>query len=285
MTKATAPAKARPVTPTTILAKELTDLCRELDERNGSDPRLRARLHRLRHLAGGLAPYPDECPPPESEALAELARATRETDWRAGPFGESPSGLEQEMLSGHVEGQALKFLVHLRGARRVLEIGMFTGYSALAMAEALPDGGVVVACELDAAVARFAMDQFATSHAGRRISVEVGPAMNTLKRLVDEEAAPFDDVFIDADKPGYVAYLQFLLDSPLLAPGAVIAVDNTLLQGEPYGGGGVVSQNGAAIAAFNTAVAEDTRVEQVLLPLRDGLTLIRRVDEGATRTP
>jgi caffeoyl-CoA O-methyltransferase len=273
------------VTPTTILAAELTDLCRELDGNDALDAGLRVRLRRARDLAAGLDPYLDECTTPESPALAELARRTHETDWRSGEFGASPAGLEQEMLSGHVEGQALKFLVHLSGARRVLEIGMFTGYSALAMAEALPDDGVVVACELDAAVARFAMNQFAASDAGRRITVEVGPAMNTLKRLVDEQAAPFDMVFIDADKPGYLAYFQFLLDSPLLAPGAVIAVDNTLLQGEPYGGGGVVSQNGAAIAAFNTAVADDSRVEQVLIPLRDGLTLIRRVDEGAPRNP
>ena len=180
------------------------------------------------------------------------------------------------MLSGHVEGQLLEFLVHLSGARRVLEIGMFTGYSALAMAEALPADGVVVACELDAAVARFARAHFDASPAGRRIHVEVGPARATLQQLVDDGSEPFDIVFIDADKAGYLSYLEFLLDSPLLAPGAVVAVDNTLLQGQAYGVG-AVSGNGAAIAAFNEAVIADPRVEQVLLPLRDGVTLIRRV--------
>ena len=88
---------------------------------------------------------------------------------------------------------------------------------------------------------------------------------------------PFDLVFIDADKPGYLGYLDFLLDSPLLAPGAVIAVDNTLLQGEPWSFAENASANGAAIASFNAAVAADPRVEQVLLAVRDGLTLIRRV--------
>ena len=127
----------------------------------------------------------------------------------------------------------LKFLVQMRGARRVLDIGMFTGYSALAMAEALPDDGVVIACELDGDVARFARDHFETTRAGRRIHVEVGPAMTTLQRLAAHKVPPFDLVFIDADKPGYLGYLDFLLDNPLLAPGAVIAVDNTLLQGEP----------------------------------------------------
>jgi len=87
-------------------------------------------------------------------------------------------------------------------------------------------------------------------------------------------------VFIDADKPGYTRYLEMLLDSDLLAPGAVIAVDNTLLQGEPYVPSGPLSVNGAAIATFNAAVAGDPRIEQVLLPVRDGLTLIRRADAG-----
>ena len=105
--------------------------------------------------------------------------------------------------------------------------------------------------------------------------------MSTLEQLVDERVPPFELVFIDADKAGYLDYLEFLLDNPLLAPGAVMVVDNTLLQGEPW----VVttSRNGAAIASFNAAVAADPRVAQVLLPLRDGLTLIRRVDDTPGR--
>jgi predicted O-methyltransferase YrrM len=265
----------RAVTPTTILAAELTDLCRELSG-GALDASLLARLRRARDLAAGLDPYLDECTTAESQALADLARHTHETDWRSGAFAVSPAGLEQEMLSGHVEGQVLKFLVRLSGAHRVLEIGMFTGYSALAMAEALPDNGVVVACELDEAVARFARRHFDEAPAGRRIRIEVGPATTTLQRLVTDQSPPFDIVFIDADKAGYLGYLEFLLDSPLLAPDALVAVDNTLLQGQAYGVGEAITRNGAAIASFNAAVAADARVEQVLLPLRDGLTLIRR---------
>jgi len=152
----------RPVTPSTILAEELGEVCRLL-QRAGVDPALLVRLSRACDLAAGLDRYLDECTTPESPALAALARRTRETDWDAQP---SSTGLEQEMLSGHVEGQLLKFLVHIASASRVLEIGMFTGYSALAMAEALPDDGVVVACEVDPGVARFARECFDVSPAG-----------------------------------------------------------------------------------------------------------------------
>lgn len=267
---------ARPVTPSTILASELDVLCQELNATAGVDSALVDRLRRARDLAAGVDPYLDQCTTPESPALAELARRTRETDW-----GSEASGggrLEQEMLSGHVEGQALKFLVHLAGATRVLEIGMFTGYSALAMAEAVPADGTVVACEIDRAVADFARESFAVSEAGHKITVEVGPAIETLRRLsaqAETTGEQFDFVFIDADKAGYLGYVEFLLNSTLLAPRAVIAVDNTLLQGQPFTDVGVTA-NGAAIAGFNAALTYDPRVEQVLIPLRDGLTLIRR---------
>ena len=265
-------APARPVTPTTILARALDELCQEAGE-TGVDAGVLDRLRRARDLAAGLDPYLDQCTTVESPALAELASATRATDWNADTAG--GGRLEQEMLSGHVEGQALKFLLHLADARRVLEIGMFTGYSALAMAEALPDDGVVTACEIDEAVAEFARDQFATSEAGRRITVEVGPALDTLRRLADRSEPPFDFVFIDADKAGYLGYIDFLLNSDLLAPRAVIAVDNTLMQGQPWIEGPHTA-NGSAIAEFNAALTYDPRVEQVVIPLRDGLTLIRR---------
>ncbi len=99
--------------------------------------------------------------------------------------------------------------------------------------------------------------------------------MDTLAQLAGERT-PFDLVFIDADKAGYRGYLEVLLSADLLTPHGVIAVDNTLMQGQPWLAGGK-TENGAAIADFNRAVADDPRVEQVVLPLRDGLTLIRRV--------
>ncbi len=236
------------------------------------------RLRRVRDLAGGLDPYLDQCTTPESSALSSLARRTQQVDWasRALVFGSGP--LEQEMLSGHVEGQWLKFLVHMTRATRVLEIGMFTGYSALAMAEALPPSGEIVACEVDDFVAELARGCFSESPVGHSITVEQGPAIETLRRL-NGRGEPFDLVFIDADKTGYLEYYQLLMDSELLAVNGIVAVDNTLIQGQPYADDEGRTVNGDAIAEFNRFVAEDARVEQVLLPLRDGVTLIRRVRE------
>lgn len=251
---------ARPVTPTTILAGLLDDVV----ARAGPSPD--PDLVRARDLAAGLDPYLDAHTTPASDALRGLEHRTRTEDW-AGRTG----GLEQEMLSGAVEGRFLAFLVRLTGARRVLEIGMFTGYSALAMAEALPDDGGLVACEADPFAAAFGRECFAASPAGDRIDVRVGPAAETLAALAGER---FDLVFLDADKAGYAGYLDTLLDTGLLAPHGVVCVDNTLMQGLPWTG--EPTANGEAIAAFNRGVRADPRVEQVLVPLRDGLTLIRR---------
>lgn len=273
------PPSPRPVTPSTILAKDLGELYRRLAATD-TDAEVLALLRHACDLADGLDPYLGRCTTAESPALAALARRTHETNWDADPA----NALEQEMLSGHVEGQLLKFLVHMTGARRVLEIGMFTGYSALAMAEALPEDGRVLACELDVDVAKLARECFDDSPDGDKITIAVGPALETLHGLIADEyseAMPFDLVFIDADKAAYVDYVELLLGSELLSPRAVIAVDNTLMQGQPYLDRAEHTANGAAIAAFNATITTDPRVEQVLIPLRDGVTLIRRTPQGS----
>jgi len=270
----------RPVTPTSIVAMRLEALSRRLDAVDGIDPQLTAELSDICRLASGLDPYLSACTTPESPGLRTIAERTLAHDWSR-PDAEGgdtrPGMLEREMLSGHVEGQTLKLLLHVARAKRVLDIGMFTGYSALAMAEALPDDGQVIACEIDPDVAEFARNCFQESPSGHKIVVKVAPALETLHDLVTANES-FDLVFIDADKAGYVGYLAAVLDGDLLAPHGVICVDNTLMQGQPYTG--EKTANGAAITAFNTAVAAEPRVEQVLVPLRDGLTLIRRVDGG-----
>ena len=153
-------AAPRPVTPQGILAATLDDLSHRLGALSEVDGALTLELRRAAELAGGLESYVDRCTTVESAALQALAERTRREDWG--------QGLEQEMLSGHAEGQLLKMLVHVGAARRVLDVGMFTGYSALAMAEALPPDGEVVACEVDARVAAIAQECFAASPDGRR---------------------------------------------------------------------------------------------------------------------
>ena len=266
----------RSVTPIGILATKLAALSQQIAAIDSIDPNLKSELQQAYELAKGLDPYISHCTTPESPALAALVERTQAENWgQRAVDGETGRPLEQEMLSGHVEGQTLKFLVHIARAQRVLEIGVFTGYSALAMAEALPDDGEVVACEVDAFAANFAQQCFKESPHGHKISVKVAPALETLKHLA-AAGDVFDLVFIDADKGGYIDYLNLLLDTNLLAPHGSICVDNTLMQGQPYLKG-EATENGVAIANFNQAVINDPRIEQVLLPLRDGLTLIRRV--------
>lgn len=271
----------RPVTPVGIAAALVRSVEERLDRAGGLagglgggpdgglDGALVADLARAGDLLEGLDGYVGRCTSPASPALEELERRTRAEAW-----GEH---LEQEMLSGHVEGAFLRMLVAVTGARRVLEVGMFTGYSALAMAEALPvgSGARLVACEVDERAAQIAREAFATTPAGGLIEVRVGPAADTLRDLA-AAGEQFDLVFVDADKGGYATYLDLLLDGDLLARNAVLCVDNTLLQGEPWLPG-EPGTNGQAIAEFNARVAADDRLDQVLLPVRDGVTLIRRV--------
>jgi caffeoyl-CoA O-methyltransferase len=268
---------ARPVTPLGILVEHLETAVRIAKDHPNTPDELRANLHQAWRLAAGLDPYVDQCTSDQSPELAEIALKTSQEAWgKRFSDGSTVRALEQEMLSGHVEGQLLKMFVHMTRAKSLLDIGMFTGYSALAMAEALPTDGRLVACEVDPYVAEFAQNLFQGSPHGQKISVRLGPALATLKQLA-AAGESFDLVFIDADKTEYVQYFQTLIDSSLLTPNGFICVDNTLLQGQPYLPPESRSKNGEAIAQFNQVVKNDPRVEQVLLPVRDGLTIIRRV--------
>lgn len=268
-------ATARPVTPLGILTEHLQQAVTLLEHESISDA-AKAHLYQALKLAAGLDSYVEACTTPESAALKAISDRTQQESWsQRFDHGETVRHLEQEMLSGHVEGQTLKLLVYLTRARRILDIGMFTGYSALAMAEALPADGCLIACEVDRYAADLAQSLFKASPHGSKIEVKLGAALDTLNQLA-VASEPFDLVFIDADKREYIAYFQTVLDQNLLAPHGIICVDNTLLQGQPYLPPEERSANGQAIAEFNQAVAADPRVEQVLLPVRDGLTLIRR---------
>jgi caffeoyl-CoA O-methyltransferase len=171
------------------------------------------------------------------------------------------------MLSGHLQGTFLQMLSASVGARRILEIGTFTGFSALMMAAALPDDGELITCDIDPEAIALARSFFARSPDGSKIDVREGPALDTLKTL----EGPFDLVFIDADKESYIAYYEAAL--PLLAPNGVIAVDNVLWMGrvlDPQ------DDSDRVIVAFNEHVSRDERVWNMLLPIRDGVMLVRR---------
>jgi caffeoyl-CoA O-methyltransferase len=194
-------------------------------------------------------------PPPE--ALRELAEETRATL-------RSP-----QMLTGPIEGRFLQQLVFAAGARRVLELGTYSGYSALSMAEGLPPGGRIDTCEVDEAHAEVARRHIARSPHADRITVHVGPALETLERL----EGPWDLVFVDADKESYLRYYEAVL--PRLSERGLIVVDNTLWSGRVLDPDPDDAST-RAIVEFNDRVAADDRVVCVQLTVRDGVTLIRR---------
>jgi len=174
-----------------------------------------------------------------------------------------------QMLVGPLEGAFLKMMSRLVNAKRVLEIGMFTGYSALCFAEALPEDGQVVTCEVDEQSAAVARRYFARSPVGRKIEIRMGPALDTMRDL----AGPFDVIFVDADKTNYLNYYRRGLD--LLAPTGVMLIDNVLWDGD------VVKQpppdeKTAAIQELNRVVSTDPRVEAVLVTIRDGVLVVRK---------
>src|SRR5438445_3870980 len=195
--------------------------------------------------------YVERVTTPHDPLLAELSEETaREL------------GMPQ-MLTGPVAGRLLELLVWISQPKRVVEIGTFSGHSALAMAAALPDGGRIDACEIDPERAAFAQRYFDRSPHGSKIELHVGPALETLERL----EGTFDFVFIDAEKEGYIDYYEAVL--PRLAHRGLIVPDNTLA-------GGRVVDESPPIAAFNEHVAADPRSVQVVLSGRDGITLLRR---------
>jgi caffeoyl-CoA O-methyltransferase len=176
-----------------------------------------------------------------------------------------------QMQVGRVEGQLLRMLIQLSGTSRVLEIGTYSGYSALAMASALPAEGHLVTCDIDPVATRVAQRYFDKAAWGSKIELRLGPALDTMRELVREERR-FDLVFIDADKTNYVNYFNAAMD--LIPVGGLIVVDNALWSGTVLAPN---SDDATAIAQLNKTLASDPRVEQVLLSVRDGIHLARKV--------
>ena len=173
-----------------------------------------------------------------------------------------------QMIVGPLEGAFLKMMTQLVQAKRVLEIGMFTGYSALCFAEALPADGRIITCEIDEESAALARQYFARSPVGKKIEIRMGPALETMRHLT----GPFDLIFIDADKTNYVNYYRRALD--LLSPQGVMLIDNALWDGDVLKTP-APDEKTAAIQELNRVVAADPRVTAVLVTIRDGVLVIR----------
>jgi len=175
---------------------------------------------------------------------------------------------DPQMVVGRLEAALLRMLVQLVDARRVLEIGMFTGYSALAMAEALSEHGEVISCEADDKHAEVARSFFKRSPVGHKIGIRLGPALESLNDI----QGPFDMVFLDADKENYSAYFDRVV--PMLRRGGLLVADNVLWSGRVLK---PEKESDRALVGFNDKVQADPRVENVLLTVRDGVMLARKI--------
>jgi len=206
---------------------------------------------------------------PEIEAYAE-AHSTSESNVGRRLREETYRSMDcPQMVVGPLEGAFLKMMAQIVGAKRILEIGTFTGYSALGFAESLPPDGQIITCDIDPESTKFAQRYWAQSEHGNKILLKLGPALETM----DELQGLFDLIFIDADKTNYVNYYRRGLE--LLSPTGIMLIDNVLWNGD------VIihpppDESTAAIQELNRTVAGDKNVSAVLVTIRDGVLVIRR---------
>jgi caffeoyl-CoA O-methyltransferase len=207
-----------------------------------------------------LAAYVEQHTSPVPDLLRELRQETL----RDLPYA--------QMQVGPVEGTLLRILVGMSGARRVLELGTFSGYSALCMAAALPDDGRLLTCDIDPVATAVARRYFDRSPHGKKIELRLGDATQTLDELA-RAGARFDFAFIDADKENYATYFERSLE--LVRVGGLVAIDNVLWSGK-VADPEVTDADTEAIRSFNAKLKDDERVSLSLVPIGDGLTLARK---------
>ena len=204
-----------------------------------------------------------ECSSPQGEALDWLQKQTNIRTNHA------------RMLSGPVQGRFLKMIVEMCGARRVLELGSFTGYSGICLASGLPEDGHLDTLEINDELEDLILEGFSRAGLRERISLHIGDCLETLKRFREEGREPYDLVFIDANKRDYPEYYELVFD--LVRPGGWILADNVLWDGKVALDPLPQDRQTLGIDSFNRRVASDPRVESVIIPLRDGLNLIHKL--------
>ena len=207
--------------------------------------------------------YMIECSSPQGEALDWLQKQTNIRTNHA------------RMLSGPVQGRFLKMIVEMCGARRVLELGSFTGYSGICLASGLPEDGHLDTLEINDELEDLILEGFSRAGLRERISLHIGDCLETLKRFREEGRELYDLVFIDANKRDYPEYYELVFD--LVRPGGWILADNVLWDGKVALDPLPQDRQTLGIDSFNRRVASDPRVESVIIPIRDGLNLIHKL--------
>lgn len=212
-----------------------------------------------------LSEYIEQHSSPESDVLQKITRSTH------------LEVINPRMSSGHVQGRVLSMISQMIHPERILELGTFTGYSALCLAEGLTDNGTLITIEHNDEMEDAIRRNLALSPVGRKVQLVIGDAKEELRRLGEEairlQGMAFDLAFIDADKKEYCDYLDLVL--PLMRPGGWILADNTLWDGHIIDPAYDKDKQTVSLRVFNDKVAQDDRLEKVILPLRDGLTIIK----------
>ena len=212
-----------------------------------------------------LSEYIEQHSSPESPVLLQITRSTH------------LEVINPRMLSGHVQGRVLSMISQMIQPKRILELGTFTGYSALCLAEGLTEDGKLITIEHNDEMEDSIRRNLSLSPLGEKIELVIGDAKEAMRRLGERREAKgtevFDLVFIDADKKEYCDYLDLVL--PLMRKGGWILADNTLWDGHIIESAYDKDKQTVALRAFNDKVMQDERLEKVILPLRDGLTIIR----------
>jgi len=239
--------------------------------------RVEGLVREMYMVVGSLDPYLRENSTGEGPAMRAIREKMDTTDW-AGLWEKRKTMFSYgaEMSTDPVEGQFVKMLTYMKRPKNVLEVGMFTGYGAMAIAEALPAGGKVISLDIDPFLKDWVQEVTKRFLEGKKHEIMVGPALKSMETM---PVVKFDMVFVDANKSEYKRYVEVLLERNMLAPDAMIIADNTLYVGYPYLSEAYDTQPkrrgfGDAIKEFNSWVAQHPRLEQVILPIRDGVSMI-----------
>ncbi|ESP05056.1 hypothetical protein LOTGIDRAFT_230087 [Lottia gigantea] len=256
--------------------RELTSLLSS-SEIKGVDPAVLQKLNTIKELFEKRHEYADNLSTSPSDLLNEITKATVSHPWdEVYKAGKTSWNINPRMISGVCTVKFLQFIISMVKAKRVLELGMFTGYTALGMAEALPSDGVLHTIEIEKYIEEMAKGFFERSPHGKKIHVHIGEAREILSKLGDE-GQKFDVIFLDADKQSYRNYIDTILDKNMLASNGILLADNAFKLGEAYTAPHTPKDN--PIHDFNSYVQSKPELQQVLLPIRDGVLAVKRSSE------
>lgn len=248
----------------------------EAAHRTNADLEVIEGLKRVLHFVDLRDAYALKCTTKESAMCQQIVELTHSHPWtELKEQGKTMWNLSPRMLSGPLEGQFLKSLVSMHRARRVLDVGMYTGYSALSMAEALPEHGEVITLEMDPYLEQLNKKSFDASPHGSKIQIKMGQAIDSMKEMA-AQGQKFDLMFLDAMKSEYIDYLKIALEDGLLAENGTVVVDNTFRSGDGYL---PTAAPDNPTRQFGEYIASNASLHKVLVPIRDGVMLIRRLSE------